>query len=601
MEPPAAATDRHSHARPELVRVEHVEVDLTADFASRELHGTATLHVVRPDAGAPLIVDVGRGMTIESIVGADGAARPHELSGADPILGRALTITLAPGDRSVTIRYRTGHAAAAVQWLAPAQTAGGTQPYLYTQGQAILTRTWIPLQDSPGTRVTWTAVIRTDPALVALMSADRREVESAGTTRFAMSHAVPPYLIALAIGDLAKRDVSARCAIWTEPAMLDRAADELCDVERMLQRCEELYGEYVWGRYDVLVLPPAFPFGGMENPCLTFATPTILAGDRSLVALIAHELAHSWSGNLVTNATWSDFWLNEGFTVYVEQRIVEALYGRERAALEIHLCVGELRAELAKLEPCDQVLHVDLDGRDPDLGMTSVPYHKGAAFLRRLERAFGRDRFDAFLGRWFASHAFRSVTTADFLAFLSTELLQSDPAAARGIDVDAWIHAPGLPADLALPPSTRLAAVDAARDAWLAGGPTAALPMPGWTTAETLRFLDDLGAGAPAARLDELDAAFELTGSHNAEILAAWLERRILAGPLPPRVDARLEGFLLAVGRRKLVRPLYTALLASEAGAARARAIYASARPRYHAVTRGTLDALLTERAPNAG
>lgn len=586
----AAPVDRHSHSRPHEVRVTHIALDLTADFDAHALTGTARLQVERRDPAADLVLDTAPSLLVRAVHGTDGTPRPFRLSDADPILGAALTIPLAPGDEDVRVTYTTRPDAAAVQWLEPAQTAGGTAPFLFTQGQAILTRSWIPLQDSPGVRQTYEAIIRTpgSPGLEAVMSAETRDVLEPGVTRFSMSRPIPGYLIALAIGELERRELSPRAAVWAEPPVVDQAAAEFEDVEAMIQTCESLYGDYVWGRYDVLVLPPSFPFGGMENPCTTFATPTILAGDKSLVALIAHELAHSWSGNLVTNATWDDFWLNEGFTVYVEQRIVEALFGAERSRAETAIGMQGLRQELDELPARDQHLVLDLSGRDPDDGMTAVAYDKGAALLRRLEEVHGRERFDAFLGAWFAEHAFGTVTTADFVEAVGRHF-GNEP----GTDLDAWLHAPGLPGDCPVGGETGFAPIDAARDAWLASGE---LPdTSGYQTVHWLHLLGSLTPEVGRTRLSALDDAFQLTGSQNAEILFAWLLCQLRVGyeDLPADIDARLAAFLHEVGRRKFVEPLFRALAETPEGRARALEIYATSRPRYHSVTARSVDAVL--------
>lgn len=594
-EHPAAVRDPHSRAQPDRVAVRHLDLDLTLDFTEATARGRAALTVVRHDPAAPLVLDT-RGLVIARVTDATGRELPYRLGAEDPILGSALTIELRGETRVVVVHYATGREAAALQWLSPAQTAGGTHPFLFTQGQAILTRTWIPIQDSPGIRMTWNARIRSPEGLVPLMSASTSEPDPDGGTRFGMHIPVPSYLIALACGNLVRREISPRCAVWAEPATIDIAASEFADTERMITACEELYGPYAWGRYDVLVLPPSFPFGGMENPCLTFATPTILAGDRSLVSLIAHELAHSWSGNLVTNATWNDFWLNEGFTVYLEQRILERLYGPERAAMEVELAMQGLVDELATLPAGDQRLRLDLAGRDPDDGMTAVAYDKGAAFLRRLEQLYGRERFDRFVRGYFAAHPFQSMTTDAFLAHLQANLLDSDPALAAQLDLETWLRGSGLPPDTPELRSRALAAVDAAMASWHANRDLDALASAssGWTTQQWLRAIAFLPTPCPVDVLAALDARFGFTSTANAEIACAWLElatRSRYEAAMPA-----LDAFLGKVGRRKFLKPLYEAL--QDTSPELARATYLRHRDRYHAVAVRTLDDMLLSGNP---
>ena len=587
--PPIDFVDTHSFARPEQVRSTHVALDLALDFDQKVARGTVTHTLDRRDANAPFVVDANQ-LTVTAVTDQTGAGlRWSWPADADEFLGQPLTIELRPETSEVTIAYQTSPLAEAMQWLAPEQTNGKQAPFLFTQGQAILTRSWIPLQDSPAVRVTWQARVQAPQGLVPVMSAGQRGRDGDAYT-FAMDQPVPSYLIALACGDLTSRDLSGRCAVWAEPSMVDAAARELADLEQMVQACEQLFGPYRWGRYDVLFLPPSFPFGGMENPTLTFATPTILAGDRSLVALIAHELAHSWSGNLVTNATWRDFWLNEGFTVHLEQRIMEHVYGRDRARMEIALGMQGLQEELATLPPADQVLHIDLTGRNPDDGMTAVAYDKGAAFLRRLEQVFGRERMDPFLRAWFDEHAFRSVTTATFVDFLQRRLLAQDPAAAAQVDIVRWIEQQGLPDDAPIPDSPLFRAVDDALAALRADTAPEELATSGWTTQQWLRFLAGLEAPS-VAQLEALDRAFRFTPSGNSEILCAWLELATRRGY--HAVDRRLELFLMTVGRRKFLKPLYQAVLDTDGGRDRALDIYRRARPRYHAVSQRTLDTML--------
>ncbi|MBL8857143.1 MAG: M1 family metallopeptidase [Planctomycetes bacterium] len=585
--------DIHSHAQPTRVRVTHVSLDLDVDFAAKRLTGTAELTLDRRDATAPLVLDQ-QGLAIESVTGTDGSPRVFEVAPEHDHLGSAFTIQLAAQDAKVRVHYATTEHALALQWLDPEQTAGGKHPFLFTQGQAVFTRTWIPLQDTPGVRVTYDATIRVPPALTAVMSAERVGEGQNGVFRFRMPHAIPSYLIALAVGDIAFKPISKRSGIWAEPSVVAVAHAELEDTEKMIQSAEKLFGPYRWGRYDLIILPPAFPFGGMENPCLTFATPTILAGDKSLVSLVAHELAHSWSGNLVTNATWRDFWLNEGFTVYFETRIMEAVYGKERAVMEMQLSKADLIREMAELAPVDQVLYVELAGRHPDDGFSGVPYNKGALFLMRLEEVYGRERFDGFLRSWFDAHPFQSVTTADFMAFLERELLASDPVKARQIDLDVWLNHPGLPADCPDPRSPLLALVDRQVALFVETKDPARLDTRGWVTQQWLHFLEGVGGSIDADQMARLDGTFHLTGSGNSEVLCVWLRLAVQCSYSP--ADAALESFLMRVGRRKFLQPLYKELAKTPAGLERARAIYTRARPKYHAVSSGTMDEILQVR-----
>ncbi|MEM7153668.1 MAG: M1 family metallopeptidase [Myxococcota bacterium] len=610
-------TDPHSFSRPDQVRVRHLGLSWRVSFEERRLAGSATLWVERHDPTASLWLDT-RALEIESVQlgthpNPGQASRLAEVEGVtwtdgefslgepDAILGQSLEIALPEGVDLVRVNYATVPEATGLQWLNPAQTAEGTDPFLYSQSQAIHARSWIPCQDSPGVRVTYDAVVtvpQTEGAedRVALMSARTIEDKNAaaGEFRFEMPQAVPAYLIALAVGRLEFEALGERSGVWAEPSLRAKAAHEFGDVERMMTVAESLYGPYRWDRYDVLVLPPAFPFGGMENPRLTFATPTILAGDRSLVSLIAHELAHSWSGNLVTNATWNDLWLNEGFTVYIERRIVEELFGRGQSEMEAMLGRQDLAEELEGLkQPEDGRLSVDLLGRDPDEGLSDVAYEKGALFLRELEERYGREAFDPFIRRWFDEHAFTSVNTPMFEQFLERELVsvhspQSGQEPARP---DAWIRGEQVPEGAPAPQSDAFTRVDEVL-AELASGKRAVadLPTSEWNPQQWLHFLRGLPKDVPVATLTQLDATYSLTKSGNYEILAQWLEVAVLRGYRES--DARLEKFLLTVGRRKFLMPLYEALVAA-GREDDAKRIYGQARAGYHAITQHSLDQLL--------
>ncbi|HEU0184160.1 MAG TPA: M1 family metallopeptidase, partial [Blastocatellia bacterium] len=556
------ARDAHSYSNPEEVRVRHVILDLDVLFDRKVLKGSSTLTIERVKAGADTLKLDTRGLKIiKAEASTDGTGftpAQFTMGPADKMLGAPLSVQLPPQATKVRIEYETSPNASGVQWLEPAQTAGKKHPYVFTQSEAIHARSWIPLQDSPAVRVTYSATIRTPKELRAVMSAaeDTSSDEKLPGYKFQMPQAIPPYLIALAAGDIAFKSLGNRTGVYAEPATLDKASREFEDTEKMVLATEKLYGPYRWGRYDILILPPSFPIGGMENPRLTFATPTVLAGDKSLVSLIAHELAHSWSGNLVTNATWRDFWLNEGFTTYLERRITEAIYGREREEMEAALALQNLKKEIDDLPEADEILHVDLTGRDPDEGFTQVPYEKGALFLRLLEETFGRERFDQFLKGYFERFAFQSITTDDFIAHLKKNLLDPNPELAAKIPLDEWINKPGLPASAPNPQSDAFAKVEAQAKGWLDGKTAAAkLQTKQWSTQEWLHFLQSLPKQLSATQLKELDQAFGLTKIGNAEIAHQWLLISIRNNY--ETAYPRLEEYLTSIGRQKLIKPLY--------------------------------------------
>lgn len=582
--------DHHSHARPEEAVITHLDLDITVDMAAQRISGTATYRI--QDHGKGRIMFDTDGLTIEEVTDGRGKALNH-LIGDSTFLGRPLEVQIPQGTGTIAVRYHTGRGARALQWLAPRQTADKKHPFLFTQGQAILTRSWIPVQDSPGIRFTYAAKVKVPNELMAVMSGTNPQERTAdGTYTFVQEQRIPAYLIALAVGDLAFKPVDDRTGVYAERGVVDKAAWEFADMGRMLEVAEELYGPYRWGRYDLIVLPPSFPFGGMENPCLTFATPTIIAGDRSLTALVAHELAHSWSGNLVTNATWNDFWLNEGFTVYFESRISEAIYGADYAGMLQQLGRQDLLNTLAHIakgpHPEDSELRLSLDGRDPDEGMTDVAYEKGAAFLRLLEAEVGRPKFDAFIRDYFDRFAFQSMTTDRFLVHLQEQLIEPN---GLSINTAEWVDGMGLPANAPTPVTDRFNKVEREIERWVQGTPAAALATAEWSTFEWMHFLRHLPGAMTDAQMDELDAAFDLTRSGNAEILAAWFEQCIRQDH--DQAYAKLDTFLNTVGRRKFLVPLYTQMLGSEKGRLMAQTIYASARGNYHPVAVRTIDGLL--------
>ena len=597
----AVAADLHSYAEPDRFLVRHVALDLRADFEAHRLDGTAELTVEQRDPYAKELTLDTRDLEIRTVhlVEADGTTQvlAFRLGERDPVLGSKLTIDFphccepTPTMR-IRIDYRTSGEASALQWLAPEQTSG-THPFVYSQGQAIHARSWIPLQDTPAVRVTYSARLRTPGELVAVMSAARLETSTAGDFRFEMKQPIPSYLIAFAIGDLAFRSLGDRVGVWTEPSRLDAAAAELEDLPRMLAAGERMGGPYRWDRYDVLIMPRAFAYGGMENPRLSFVSPSIIAGDKSLVATVVHELAHSWSGNLVTNATWNDFWLNEGFTCYLDRRMTEMIYGKRRADMEDALAFEGLKLTIADFEaagtPEDTDLKLDLTGRDPNEGTSDVAYEKGRWFLGFLESRFGRPAFNALLREYFDSHAFQSMTTEQFRDWLLARLARPGAPAITAEEIDAWIYGPGLPATMPAVPQGVFDALDRMAADWRAGRiKTADLPVKEWVAQEWVRFIDQQPAELGDEKLAELRSTFRLGPDGNAEIARSWFALVIRTAYAPAYGD--LERFLTSTGRWRLVVTLYTELARTEDGRALGRRIFEKARPGYHTSIREAVE-----------
>ncbi len=595
------AQDFHSYSNPNEIKVTHIDLDWNVLFDKKILQGTATLSFERKsnDPNTLLNLDT-RDLNIEKVETSDDggktfAATKFRVGEVDKFLGALLTIEVPLKANRVRITYATSPTASGLQWLAPEQTAGKKMPFMFSQAQAIHARSFIPLQDSPQVRVTYSAKVRTPKGLLAVMSAEgnsQNNAEREGVYNFKMPRPIPSYLIAIAVGDLKFKSSGKRTGVYSEPSMLEKSAFEFEDTEKMVEATEKIYGKYRWGRYDLLVLPPSFPFGGMENPLLTFATPTILAGDKSLVSLVAHELAHSWSGNLVTNATWRDFWLNEGFTTYLERRITEAVYGTARREMEATLAKRGLLEELAGMEERDEILHVDLKGRDPDEGFTGVPYEKGALFLRHLEETVGREKFDKFVKNYFDNFAFQSITTETFVEYLQKNLIDKNPKLLTRADIDEWITKSGLPKNAPNPQSDAFEKVEAQATDYLSGKAAAKdIQTKSWTTQEWLHFLGVLPENFGAEKMAELDKAFNLTKAGNSEIAFKWL---ILSIKHKYReADARLEEFLTTIGRRKFVKPLFDELVKTPEGRKRAEEIYKKARTGYHPITQTSVDAVL--------
>lgn len=579
-----ARPDPHSFRDDSQPVVEHLSWDVLADFGTRTLDAVAELRL-RPGGpgrvpAGPLDLDT-RDLVIASVT-ADGADAAFELAAADRVMGSRLRIELPAGAAVVRIGYRTSPGSTALQWCTPEQTADGTDPFLYSQCQTIHARSMVPIQDTPAVRFSYDAAVRVPAGLTALMSASSAG-QGEGAFLFSQRQAIPAYLLALAAGRLEGREIGPRSKVWAEPSRLAAAAWEFAEVERILATAEEVLGPYAWGRADLLVLPPSYPYGGMENPQLIFLTPTLITGDRSLVDVLAHEIAHAWTGNLVTAASLDHFWVNEGFTVFAEREITARLAGRDVAELQAAVGRADLEADLRYLAGRPELtrLRLDLRGVDPDVASSHVALEKGYLFLRAIAESVGAERFAAFLCGYLADFRLRSVTGEQVAAYAGERL----PGA---VDYDEWLFGTGLPADAPVVTSPLLEAVRAVGQAAPDPGAAAA-----WNADEWQAYLAGLESPVSVALLAGLDARHQLTTSANPEILRLWLTVGLRSG-YPAAVPAAV-GLLGRVGRLKYLKPLYDALAGDPATRAIAQECFAANRDKYHPIAVAVIGARLSQ------
>ncbi|WP_420572836.1 leukotriene A4 hydrolase C-terminal domain-containing protein [Kordia sp.] len=584
------ATDTHSYAMPNEAVAKHLMLAIDVNFDKKIITGTATYTI--ESTNATEIVFDAKNLKIHKTT-VDGKEVEFTLGTNDVVLGQPLSIPIKGNSKKVAIHYETTDKTEALQFLNPQQTADKTHPFLLTQGQAILTRTWIPIQDSPQLRLTYSAKVKVPKDLLAIMSAENPKAKSDdGHYNFEMKQPISPYLIALAVGDLVYKEISPRTGVYAEKSMIDKVHYEFGDMEKMVNAAESLYGAYAWDQFDVVVVPPSFPFGGMENPRLTFATPTVIAGDRSLTSLVAHELAHSWSGNLVTNATWDDFWLNEGFTVYFEMRIMEALYGKEYANMLASIGRQDLAEEIENFKDSPEATHLKLDlkGKNPDDGMNSIAYDKGYLFLRTLEEKVGREKMDVFLKEYFNKHAFSTMTTEKFVTYLHTELLAKNNVE---FNTDIWIYKAGIPENASKIVSDKFQNVENAIIEWQNGTLNEAdLCKKNWNIQQKIHFIRNIPKDISIEKFTALDNACNFSNATNSYIAMVWFEQSINHDYHANNVDAQIENFLMTVGRRWYVSTLYKAFKRNDK-LEEAKRIYDKARSNYHSVTVNTIDEML--------
>ena len=596
------ARDYFTFANTDQFVTTHLALDLDVDFDREQLRGTATLHMQQLDDSATTIVLDTRDITVGGVQvsrpGREALASDFSIAEAHPVMGSALSISLpdelaAGSELLVTISYHTSPGASALQWLPPELTSGGEHPFLFSQSQAIHARSWVPLQDTPSVRIAYEAVIRTPPELLAVMSANNDpDAVRDGEYAFEMPQPIPVYLLAIAVGDIYFAPIGTDTGVYAEQDILEAAAFEFADTQAMLEKAEDMFGPYQWGRYDLLILPPSFPYGGMENPRLSFLTPSLLAGDRSLVDVVAHELAHSWSGNLVTNATWRDGWLNEGMTSYLESRLMEVIYSEERADVDRVIGYRELLLNFGDVSPERQALAPPFPDGDPDDFQGTVHYHKGQLFLEYLEHAFGRDAFDAFLESYFAKYSFATITSEAFLDYIDSQLLSVEGSPVSRADAEQWLYQSGLPDEAVIPESAALDDAEAMAAQWVKGELTLAdIPASGWGPKTLVHFINSLPGDLTTEQLAALDSTLGLSDTTNAEIGRTWFIQVAQRRYTPAYEE--LENHLNRYGRMRLVSPVYRALAENGVDAELARDMFERARDKYHPITIASVESAL--------
>lgn len=584
--------DPHSYSQPNKALASHLAWKGQVDFTLKRITARASW-VIETEKDADTIVFDTYGLVITEVLLDNEQPTAWKLDRADAILGSALRIALKKGTQTVHIQYHTSSNAKGLQWLETDQTSNQQHPFLFSQGQAILTRSWLPCQDSPALRFSFDAELKVPPGLMAVMSAPNSANKSlSGTYHFSNPKPIPAYLFSLAVGDFEYKAFDDRSGIFAEKSMLAPAWQEFANLPPMIKAAERLFGDMPWSRFDVLVLPPSFPFGGMENPMIMFAAPTLIAGDRSLTNLVAHELAHAWSDQLLKHASWEDFWLNEFFTSYIERRIIEEMEGPSYAEMMHSLSNLELARNLAhsKMQKQALILVPDLEGKDPDLVLGALSYQKVTAMMMQLENSLGKKSIDQWIKKRLESRPARVYNTSSFVETYQKELFDSSPLDVATLNT--WLNAPALPNNYAPRISARFANVEAVAGLWLQGEEITYLPTGTWSVYEWMYFLRVINQGQlPEARLAALDETLQFSSSGNAELQAVWFQlilQHNYLGALPA-----VEAYVAKTGRRKLLLVVYTALWNNLLCRDKAMLWFDKYQMRYHPVALNSIQQVL--------
>ncbi|XP_023543286.1 leukotriene A-4 hydrolase homolog [Cucurbita pepo subsp. pepo] len=610
-----APVDPHSFTDSSHPLTVHISLSLYFDFPSTTIHGAALVSLSNSHSG-PLSLDT-RSLTIHSVLHPESHAPiTFSLSPPDSIKGSLLSVSLS-GQSSFLVIYTTSPSSSALQWLTPPQTFNKTHPFVYTQCQAIHARSIFPCQDTPAARVRYSARLNIPQELSAVMAARsvKRRPPVAGegsmlaggvdllwsgegrvVEEFVMEQPIPPYLFAFAVGEIAFREVGPRTRVYAEsvPSVLDAAAREFAGTEEMIRQGEKLFGPYDWERFDLLVLPPSFPYGGMENPKMVFLTPTVIKGDSTGVHVVAHELAHSWTGNLITNKNNEHFWLNEGFTRYAERRIVEVVQGEDAATLNIGIGWNALKEDAERFKDNLEFtkLKSNQEGVDPDDVYSQIPYEKGFQFVWRIERQVGRPKFDEFLKKYIETFKFKSIDTETFIDFLKANI----PGIEKEIDLEMWTEGTGIPPDAYEPVSNLYTKILSLANEFKLGKMPRDDETAAWGGREWELYLENLPKPVDASQIQALDARYRFSKSKDYEVKVAFLQLAISSKFRDCYIE--VEKTLKEVGRMKYLRPLYNALTQGpgmEEEKILAKRIYSEACECYHPIARRVVETVFSK------
>ncbi|XAR72080.1 Leukotriene-A(4) hydrolase [Bertholletia excelsa] len=608
-----ALIDPHSFADASHPLATHISLFLYFDFSSSTILASAVLSFPSPYSG-DLSLDT-RSLSIAAVFDPENnSPLPFSLSPTvNPVKGQCLTVSLSNHSK-FAVKFATSPTSSALQWLSPPQTFNKSFPFVYTQCQAIHARAVFPCQDTPAARICYSARLNIPHELSSVMSArhvGRRPpvpnemamacddslwcAEGRVVEEFVMEQPIPPYLFAFAVGEIGFREVGPRTKVYAEAAvtLLDSAAKEFASTEDMIKVGERLFGSYNWERFDLLVLPPSFPYGGMENPRMVFLTPTVIKGDASGAQVVAHELAHSWTGNLITNKTNEHFWLNEGFTTYAERRIVEAVQGENRAALNMGIGWRGLVEEIERFKDKMEFtkLKNNQEAVDPDDISSLIPYEKGFQFLWRIEQQIGRTAFDEFIKKYIANFKFQSIDTDMFLNFLKASV----PGIENEIDLKLWTEGTGLPPDAKEPISDIYMRMLSLANEFKLGRMPSEDEVADWEGQEWELYLKNLPKSVEASQISALDAGYRLAESKDCEVKVAFLQLAIASRCRD--YYGEVEKTLKEVGRMKYLRPLYVELVQGGGKEEEmfAKRVFSEARVGYHPIAQSVVESIFAE------